>query len=201
MINTVHKKLSDIAQIFSGYSFREGIVPDINGKTFILSGKHIRKWDISFESLVTINIDPQGHTYLRKNDIVFKSKGPEHIGVLVEKDYNNILAAAPLMIIRLNPAIEDIQPHFLSWFINSQKAQRYFNQFSSSTTIRSITKSDLSELLIPCPPLIIQKRIVAFNQLRNREEQLINILSDKRSIFNEVVITQQLEGVPKRRDS
>jgi restriction endonuclease S subunit len=146
-----------------------------------LTGKDVQVDKLNLKNLITVDLDIADQNYLIKGDIVFKSKGSEHICRLIDKSVPKLLAAIPLMVVRLSPRIKNFEPEFLAYFLNTSTAQQYFNQCASFTTIKFITKAVLSELIVPIIPLEDQRKIINISNMIEREKFLEKQLLEKKT--------------------
>ena len=80
------------------------------------------------------------------------------------------VAVLPLVIIRPKDTVVDAG--YLSWFMNSEWAQGYFDKAAQGTKLRMISRSDLQSLPIEIPDLATQRRIVEVERLATEERRL-----------------------------
>ena len=71
---------------------------------------------------------------------------------------------------------QQILPEYLAWFINNSKEIKIFHKQKATTTIPSISISQLSDLEIAVPSLSKQKLVVDIQQLRDRESDAVRKL-------------------------
>lgn len=175
-------KLKDIAQIQSGI-YRK---PDFNGDTFYLQVKdfnvngqlypmHYLRPEIKFHDKL------QNHI-LKKNDLLFASKGEKNFTYKYNTSIGQALASSTFFVIRINDE-KQILPGYLQWFLNHPNSQEYIKAFSRGATVPSIPKKDIAELEIIIPDIERQEWILKVDKLLRLERKLLNQLSEKKEYF------------------
>ena len=99
---------------------------------------------------------------IQNNDILFAmSSGSRHIvgkNILL-KDLQDFSFGAFCGLFRITS--KELNPNFLDYFLESDFYKKYIINCARGTNINNLRFSDLQKLLIPIPPLEIQKEIAA----------------------------------------
>lgn len=99
---------------------------------------------------------------IQNNDILFAmSSGSRHIvgkNILL-KDLQDFSFGAFCGLFRITS--KELNPNFLDYFLKSDFYKKYIINCARGTNINNLRFSDLQKLLIPIPPLEIQKEIAA----------------------------------------
>ena len=176
-------RLSEIVEIKSGYLFKSRIVNDSYGQVRVIQLKDIDdNGAIYMNKLLTVSDkEVKGADFLRKGDIIFKSKSARHTAAVFNDDSNNAIITVHFFLLRLKT--DQILPAYLAWYINQKPAQRYFKTKAGGTRIPIVTKKILEELEVSIPSLPTQEKIVAVNNLFIKEKKLLTELKEKREIL------------------
>ncbi|RLJ03698.1 MAG: hypothetical protein DRP08_03220 [Candidatus Aenigmatarchaeota archaeon] len=176
-------RLSEIVEIKSGYLFKSRIVNDPYGQVRVIQLKDIDdNGAIYMNKLLTVSDkEVKGADFLRKGDIIFKSKSARYTAAVFNDDSNNAIITVHFFLLRLKT--DQILPAYLAWYINQKPAQRYFKTKAGGTRIPIVTKKILEELEVSIPSLPTQEKIVAVNNLFMEEKKLLTELREKRQIL------------------
>jgi len=186
-------RLSEIAVIQSGYSFRGAVVNVEGGKLGVIQAKDINGWQVYEPGLSSINQEHSSGRLQQDGDILLTSRGSFRAGV--GRFSRPAIASSSLFTIRL--LSKDFLPEYLAIYLNSEAAQYYFSQSAKGATIQSLVVDDLKNLPIPHMPLENQKTVIDLQ--RNIDEQN-GLLKRKQRIIDEVLrssITRTIEGATK----
>jgi len=164
--NLNSKKLSDLSiLIFSGTTPKSGgdsYTCDRNGIPFIRSGEITEDGSVSDE--IELCIIPEVHngvmarSRLHKDDLLIAIVGATigKVGIFERNTPANINQA--IAGVRLDPA--KIYPRFVLWFLKGNIGQAQLDFLKRPVARANINLDEIGELLIPCPPLDIQKALV-----------------------------------------
>lgn len=162
------KLLKDIASLKTGVfaqTTQRGQVVYLQSKHFDESGELI---ETLYPDLVS---DSRIHKHLlKKGDILFAAKGTKNFAAWYENVTVPAVASTSFFVIRLNKY--DVLPGYLTWFLNHPSTQDLLKRHARGTSIASISKSVLSELVIPIPNIQKQELVLKIFNLRNRERNL-----------------------------
>ena len=176
-------KLSDIVEIKSGYLFKSKIVNDPNGQFKVIQLKDVDdNGVVNINNLFSVSDDNiKGANFLKKGDIIFKSKSAKHTAAVFNMDSNNTIATVHFFLLRLKT--NQILPEYLAWYINQKPAQKYFKIKAGGTRIPIVTKKILEELEVVIPSLPTQEKVMTVNNLFIKEKELLAKLEEKREIL------------------
>ncbi|MHB1316381.1 MAG: restriction endonuclease subunit S [Minisyncoccota bacterium] len=171
----MHKELSEIADIVSGYTFRGSVENDPKGQIFVLQAKNISaNQDISnITDLATISDKSIRNPYfLQHNDILLVSRGSgagSFRSVVFVAKATNVMPSSSVHVIRIKDA--PVLPKYLSLYLNSSDGQKALAQIvTGASYIQSILVKNLINFKIPIPPLQTQKSIIAlYENIINQE--------------------------------
>jgi hypothetical protein len=164
-------KLSAVADVQMGYSFRSRLEHDPEGTVAVVQMKDIDETNLLHIGQATRVVLPLGksHHFLRAGDVLFRSRGRSHGAALVPEAIGTSVLAAPMLLIRPRRVL----PAYLSWYLNASTTQAQLAARSEGTSVRMISAEALKELDIPLPSPIVQQRIVRAAALADQEQRLM----------------------------
>lgn len=188
------KRLSDIAAIQVGYTFRSRIEANPEGNALVIQMKDIRDDGVvDLDTLTRTFLDDFKDTQLAvANDIVFRARGQNNTAGIMGADINNAIVAAPLIRIRITKAIA--YPRYVMWFINQPDSQKKLASNAKGTSLKMISKEDLEQLEISLPSIEQQQRIVEISLLEEKEQYLSSVLTAKKAVFISKKLMQYAKG-------
>jgi restriction endonuclease S subunit len=183
--------LKDVAQIRSGYLFRERIKPDASGQYRV-----VQVGDVSLDagfldnSLVRVSLpDVKRSQILETGDVLFISRGPRKHAIAISWLIENAIATSQFFVLRPD---ERILPEFLAWYINQRPAQRYIEEHSTGTSASLINLEAMKGLPVEVPPIETQARITKIHQLSLREKELMEAIKNKRRALIEMTLLKKI---------
>ena len=164
-------KLSAVADVQMGYSFRSRLEHDPEGTVAVVQMKDIDETNLLHIGQATRVVLPLGksHHFLRAGDVLFRSRGRSHGAALVPEAIGTSVLAAPMLLIRPRRVL----PAYLSWYLNASTTQAQLAARSEGTSVRMISAEALKELDIPLPSPIVQQRVVRAAALADQEQRLM----------------------------
>lgn len=184
------KKLSEVADIKSGYSFR-GAVHDEGVGVRVIQAKDVSGGYIADLDLPRVSDHIPNDKYLAPGDVVLTSRGSFRAGVFLSDEPS--VASSSVFVLRLT--IKNCLPEYLAIYLNSPQAQSYISQVSRGATIHSLRITDLHSLDVPQLPTDDQQNIV---NLHSNVHSLLSALDRKSEIINDIftgAVSKTLEGV------
>ncbi|PIR78637.1 MAG: hypothetical protein COU28_00600 [Candidatus Magasanikbacteria bacterium CG10_big_fil_rev_8_21_14_0_10_36_16] len=185
----MNQKLHNLANIYSGYSFRGAVKNEKDGSHKVVQVRDIESDTsiINTQNLVQLNFDEKTHSpLLQNNDILLSSRGTDNAGLKVGIFYGeekNIVATSSLFIIRITN--KKILPEYLLYYLNSFYGQKDLKSIMMGATIKTISKKELAEMKIPIIEterqkilIDIMKNLIKQKQLHRQKINLLNILTD-----------------------
>jgi len=174
-------KLSDIASVQVGYTFRTGLSNWAPGDVAIIQMKDIS--DVGLLSLVgasRIQMDDLNENHVvRLGDIVFKSRGAVNASALVGETDGPTILSAPLYRIRVNQ--DQVDPAYLNWLLRQSVTRAYFKNVGEGSAMVMVSKQDLLDLPLCVPPMEVQKQVVEVANLLEKEKTLCSSILEKRN--------------------
>ena len=184
------KKLSSIAEIISGYTFRYAIDSTVTEDSFVLQAKNIERGQqiIDTNSLIRVKLPKtNSSSLLKKKDIVLVSKGFAHgsfRSALFMRDDKQVIASSSVLIIRVNT--ENVLPEYICSYLNSDEGQHKLLSLVSGSYIQTVSKRRLvDEFTVPIPSIREQQIIVDLSvnivmqtEYNNRKSVLLGTILD-----------------------
>jgi len=174
----MHKKLSQLADIVSGYTFRGSIENDPNGDIFVLQAKNIQaNQDIeNISDFVTIsNKSLRNPYFLEHNDILLVSRGSgvgSFRSTIFASDEKKVMPSSSVHVIRIQDVT--VLPKYVSLYFNSLDGQKALSQIvTGASYIQSILVKNLIDLEIPIPTIHTQKSIIALHENITDQERIL----------------------------
>ncbi|MBW4647879.1 MAG: restriction endonuclease subunit S [Kastovskya adunca ATA6-11-RM4] len=185
-------KLRDIASIRIGYAFRSSVERDPNGTVGVIQMKDIDQYNqLELSDVYRVQIeDLKPEHLLKKDDILFRSKGVSNTAALVSQDVGQCVASELLTVIRVKKAIAG----YIAWYINQPYGQYQIKRFSKGSSLLSVSNTELGELKIELPPLERQQLIAEVAVLSQREQQIMDKLTRKRQVYTNAVLMKQVKA-------
>lgn len=183
-------QIKDIAELTSGYTFRESLGSFPKGDTAVIQMKNIDASDrlhlagVPFVGIADLN----ARQLARQGDVILRARGLFHTAALVTETLDRAVVAAPLMIIRVTSP--DVTPAYLRWFLNLQTTQTTLVSLAAGSYVRTLNKAAIEGLDIPVPTLERQRRIAELAELGVRERTLAMTIAEKRRSMLEEILAR-----------
>lgn len=184
-------ELHAIADIFTGFAFREAIEADEDGAIAVLQARDMaREWPLCDTSKLirTSQAIPASTGYLRKGDVVLVARGMKastfRANVFMGEQ-TDVVASSSLHIIRVSsPAV---LPEYLAIYLNTAAGQNAISQILTGSYVSAVPKSELSKINIAIPSIKDQGILVALHKnLLKRVQILLRKRHLGEEIFNAV---------------
>lgn len=121
--------------------------------------------------------------FLRSGDVLFPNRGARTTACVFRLSYPDTLAGAQFFILR--PDRQLLLPEYLAWYLRSDEAARHFDEYRTGTHVKIIQSKALKELMIPLPPLHVQRQVVELSELQLSERSLtVQIAELKTKLVN-----------------
>ncbi|RNA65773.1 restriction endonuclease subunit S [Prosthecochloris sp. ZM_2] len=187
--------LKEVAAVQTGYSFRSRLDAFGVGHIGVIQMKDLSEDNaVDCSGLVKIDMgELKEHHFVRKGDLVFRSRGLLTTSAVLLDDPGRAVVAAPLLRIRVANSSR-ILPKYLNWYINQRDAQVFLHSRSIGTAQKMIGKEALDALEVYVPDLTRQKNIVELAALSAREQRLFHALADKRDQYISELLMQCAKG-------
>lgn len=172
--------LKHIASIQTGVFAK----PVAEGEVIYLQAKHFDEaGQISAELHPDLMADAISEKHLlRHGDVLFAAKGTKNFAAVYTIE-EPAVASTSFFVIRLEEEFKHrILPEFLAWLINQRDSLNFLKGNAKGSSIASISKTVLEDLIIAIPNIKTQEAILHIASLRIKEIQLrqkIETLRDK----------------------
>lgn len=188
------KRISQIAEIKSGYLFKEGLKPDKDGNVSVVQLKDVNNRGVlNSQELQRISLEKiDSENFLAVGDILLKAKTNHPVSVLVKEQLLNTIATAHYFIINVKKA--DVLPGYLAWYLNQRPAQIYFDRNAGGTRIQVINKQLLGELEVVVPDIKTQGTIEKIYELHQQEQKLADAIKEKK---HKLILNQLMSAISK----
>lgn len=173
----MHKKLSQIADISSGYTFRGPIEKNAKGDIFVLQAKNVSP---NQEIMETVGLTTISDKSLRKpyfleyNDILLVSRGSgagSFRSAVFASNEIRVMPSSSVHVIRIKDVIA--LPKYICLYLNSIDGQKALSQIvTGASYIQSILVKNLNDFEVPLPPIHTQKSIVALHENITNQERI-----------------------------
>jgi restriction endonuclease S subunit len=174
----MHKKLSEIADITSGYTFRGSIESEPDGNILLLQAKNISaNQDVTDTSDLNKVSDKSIRTpyFLEYNDILLVSRGSglgSFKSAVFTADQSNVMPSSSVLVIRINDT--GTISKYISLYLNSEEGQSALIKIATGGSyLQSLLVGNLRDLKIPIPPMHTQKSIIALHENLQSQEKIL----------------------------
>ena len=175
------KILKDIAEIRTGYPFRER--PDRVNTDGV---KMVQMRDIDGvtgwvgENLEQVENPPNWESHrLHGGDVLLTARGERNNAAQFTGNDNSTVAAANLLVLRVKPESQVI-PTYLAWYLNLPQTQARLRTSRAGSNIPFIPIEELERLPVRVPSIELQNHLVNLSQLNVEEQRLMTQIQEKR---------------------
>ena len=196
-------KLSSVAEIRQGFTFREKVIEIDAGNAHIVQIKDIRQpeqveWGMQLCPEILPKMDWQGKDQAKIVDdcVLLPCRGEylkAHYLTVEErsKSASPIIASSQFLILTPKPTI---LTEYLCWYLNQTTVQQRLRQGGQGTKILMLSVASMNDFLIAVPSLDTQRQIVALNRLWEQEQVLTQKLLQNREQMMQGIFQQLLKG-------
>lgn len=128
-----------------------------------------------------------------RGDILFRTRFEPNIAIHLADFPGEAVVIAPLLVIRV--VRKDVDPAYLTWYINQPPAQAHIARGARGTNLRMIPRKVLDELPIALPEIETQRQIVTVARLAEREGELMDEIARKRQEFTRLALLSRAHGM------
>lgn len=201
------KSLGDIADIRTGYTFREKVEEiSKNGNAHVAQIKDVRSlWEETNTSLFCPQQLPkicwQGKdkAFVKPGSVLLPARGSKggyfRASSLISSDEENQLPVVVSSQFLVITPKESVLPEFLCWSLNQPAMQYWLAEGAGSqgSSIVMLNTKVAKELKLEVPSLEIQQKILHLNQLWEQEQQLTQALLKNRETMLQGMFQQLLK--------
>lgn len=191
---TAKKRLGDVAEVRSGYTFRDGLFEERDGDLGVIRMRDIDEANhLHPEALVRVRMPqlPDRHL-VQRGDVLFSSRGTSYSATVVTRGLGRAALSAPMLLIRPNGEVLD--PAYLQWFINNPDTQSQLSSRAAGSAVKMVSKAELEKLPIALPPIEAQRKIAELGRLAQEEARLSFELLQQRRRLMERILMLYVEG-------
>lgn len=185
--------LGDIADIRSGFTFRERI-DELNsgGNAHVAQIKDVRSaWErtntamLHAHQLPMINWEGRGRAFVSPGSILLPSRGSKggyfRASCLAPSPSSERPIVVSSQFLVITPK-QGVLPEFLCWSLNRPETQHWIAEGAGSqgTSLVMLNATTVKQLPLDIPALSIQQKIVHLNALWEKEQQLTQALLNNR---------------------
>lgn len=179
-MKTKHVRIQDCAEVRPGFSFKGTIEKEPEGRLQVIVAQHLTKGEPyryreDHKFLITPHRSSEKY-FVKPGDILFMSRGSNNYAVPLEEVPQP--AIAPLTFFILRPK-SNVVPAYLAWCINQEFVKARLNEMRTCAGTPMIPRQEFGEIVIPLPPIAIQKRIATLAALQGREKVLLQQLVEE----------------------
>jgi hypothetical protein len=172
-------RLSEIAEIRSGYQFREKVEHDPRGVVPVIQIKDLTAdYRLRTDGLMRVSMARTEPYLVEQGDVLFLARGHRLGAAVVTEPLIRTIATGYFFILRPSPRV---RAGYLAWAINQREFQDQMRPLVRGSHIPLITKADFLGLRVELPPLEVQDKIVALDELHRRERQIVAEIQAKRA--------------------
>lgn len=171
------QKLSQFADIISGYSFRGAIPVDKDGSYKVVQVRDIDTIYLDSATIETAaDIDtPPTSAIIQQNDVLLAMRGTESSGLkvaMITDTTGMCIASSSLCILRVTS--DTVLPEYVLHYLHSFYGQRDLVYLLSGATVKTIVKKELANMPIPIPSMKKQQQIVQAAKNIHDQQQLLS---------------------------
>lgn len=185
-MNSVVHPLSGLVDLQLGHSFRQSLLDEPVGKVRVVATLPGDGDVLDAEAeLPRITFDGNlSKLQLEAGDVLFRPRGVSTKAVYVESAQASCIFAAPLVRMRAIDR-QHLDSWYLQWALNSPQVQRDINAQAKGSMILMVSMQSLRDLVIPVPPMEVQRRIVEVTRLQREERALSAKLAEETQRYTE----------------
>ena len=196
------KRVKELATVQTGYSFRSRLEAVEDGNLAVIQMKDLLDSNtVSCDDLMRVDMEEKEHHFVKKGDLVFRSRGQMATSAVLLDDPGKAVVAAPLLRIRVKRP-DVILPEYLNWYISQRDAQIFLTSQARGSVQKMISKETIENLEVALPSLETQRNIVELAVLSAREHTLLQKLADARKQYlNATLMRMAIEQMTSLLDS
>lgn len=173
-------KLSDLARIQVGQSFRKSVLEDPDSPYYVLQTRDLLSGGRIAGKLMRMSVlNEKPKPNVDPGDVIVLSRGVRfNAGVVCELP-GPTTAQSMFHIIKLKSRA-DILAEYLASFLNTGPAQDFLKSLAKGATVQHLKVDDLGSVRIPVPPLETQRAFCALAEAVHEESRLLEELKSLR---------------------
>ena len=173
------RRIGDIADVRSGYQFREKVEHDPHGSVPVVQIKDLTSdFQLQTNDLIRVSMPKTNPYRVEQGDVLFLARGHRLGATAVTEPLKETIATGYFFILQPSPYI---RPGYLAWAINQKGFQERMRPLVRGSHIPLITKTDFGGLTLDVPSLETQQLIESIDSLHRRENRLIRLIQEKQT--------------------
>ena len=195
-------KLSSVAEIRQGFTFREKVIEIDAGNAHIVQIKDIRQpeqaWGMQLRPEVLPKMDWQGKDQAKiVDDCVLLPCRGEYLQAHYVKPKGKPESALPIIassqFLLMTPK-KAVLTEYLCWYLNQSQVQQRLRNEGQGTKILMLSIANMNDFMIAVPSIETQRYIIDLNQLWEQEQRLTQKLLQNREQMMQGIFQQLLKG-------
>lgn len=183
------RRLQDLVEIRSGYTFRSSIESFPAGNTEVIQAKDLGS-DFTSALRSTVDFPGEAGHYLKPGDILVSARGFAKARLFTDKNSKSVASSSVFV---LTPRSNDINAEFIVMFFNSNQGIRAMLELSTGASVKSITKESLGRIIIPELPPDKARALGSAVQAIDDELSFMSIKEIYLNQLRETIITKVLK--------
>lgn len=196
-------KLSDLAEIRTGFTFREKIEEVESGNAHVLQIKDVRNistdkcgYLLIADALPQINWQGKDNAIVSPECVLLPCRG-EYLKAHLFVESKESSKALPLIVssqfLIITPN-KKVLPKYLCWYLNQSTVQHELRKESQGSKMPMLSVSSVSQLEVEVPNIDIQQHIIELNRIWEQEQILTQQLLKNREQMMLGMFKQLLKG-------
>ena len=184
-------KIKDLAKISLGYSFRTALVDDTKGNILVIQPKNILDTGaLDLNNCTKSHMSPlKENMMLKDKDVLLTIRGKFISAVFRKFKNKKHMTTSSILAIRI--INKKFYPEYVSLFLNSQEGKKRLNSLILLTTIFSINKENVSNIMIPDMSLEKQRQLIEINSNMTTYKYFL----DKKLKLEEMIINNKIRKI------
>ena len=182
------KRLVDVAELRTGFTFRGKIEEVQSGNAQVVQIKDVRQSQavpgndsLVLEHLPQILWEGRSNAFIEPNTVLLPSRGGYFRATFAADVDGKLPVVASSQFLLLTAKSSQVMPEFLCWSLNQPQMQRYIEEIASQgSRMPMLSTAAARELTLEIPPLATQNKILRLNRLWVKEQQLTQQLLKNR---------------------
>ncbi|WP_417507670.1 restriction endonuclease subunit S [Marinomonas gallaica] len=181
-------KLSDLAEIRSGYTFREKVEEVDEGDVYLIQPKDFRFTKeikgqdyLEISDLPMIFWEGRSTAFIQDECVLMPARGEyrEALYISASELARNTPVVAGSQFFIIYPKRE-VSAQYLCWVIGQPQCQNYLSQTGEGSALRTLKISSLNEMPIPVPSEKVRSQILELHRCWLEERKLTRKLLENR---------------------
>lgn len=196
-------KLSDLAEIRTGFTFREKVEEVESGNAHVLQIKDIRSiatdtcgYTLFSDALPQIDWQGKDNAIVSPECVLLPCRGEYlkahyFVGNQDQSKVLPLIVSSQFLILMTN---QNVLPEYLCWYLNQPHVQYELRKESQGSKMPMLSVSTVSQFEVEVPSLDIQQRIIELNRIWEQEQILTQQLLKNREQMMMGMFKQLLQG-------